>query len=457
LHQILAKRLFLFLERLRREPVARALVELEGNQRLERGRLRELQQAKLQRLLDGARASNRYYRPRLEGVRSPADLQRIPLLTKAELRANHRAIISDGFERSAELCKTSGSTGEPLKFYRDRETFAYTLASVFRAHRWHGIEIGAREAMLWGIPSAPLDRARIRLRDSVLNRFREKEYDLSPAVLDAFFQRVGRSRAEYVFGYSSMVYEFALFVRERRLDGRGLALRAAICTAESISDEQRTVIEQELGCPVVSEYGSAETGIISYQCRFGGHHVSDDCVLLELLDADGRPVSDGEVGRVIVTVLHSQCAPIIRYELGDYAVRRAGACECGISLSMLERVIGRTAGVIVTPSGRCFHSIALYYVMKDFAGKHGGVRQFRVVQSAVDALDFHVVASEEFSPEAQEALRALIDQRLGSGMKITFTRHERLPRSRSGKLTDFESRIDADTALVKSFRSPEFR
>lgn len=329
--------------------------------------------------------------------------------------------------------------------------FGHTLASVYRAHRWHGLDVGAREAMLWGIPSGRLARLRVRLRDMALNRFRERAYDLSPEVLNHFFETVSRKRPEYLFGYSSMVYEFALFVRERQYDGAALKLRAAICTAETIHDHQRTVIEETFACPVVSEYGSAETGIISYQCPTGSHHISDDCVLVELLDDEGNPVPDGEVGRVVVTVLHSQSAPIIRYELGDYAVRRPGTCACGSSLSMLERIVGRTSGVIVTPSGRCFHSIAVYYVMKEFADRFGGLRQFRVVQTEVDHLEFHVVESAELPDAAFDWLGNAIRRRFGSDITVEFIRCDRLERTAAGKLSDFESRLDSSRSLLASF------
>lgn len=456
MYQYIAKHGFLLVERIRGERVGLHLRELSSNQSLQQTSLRELQRAKLRALLTVAGHRNEFYRSRVPAADAIANFESIPLLTKDALRENYRAIVTRGFEGRVAECKTSGSTGEPLKFYRDHVVFGYTLASVYRAHRWHGLDIGAREAMLWGIPAAPLARASARLRDLALNRFREREYDLSPEVLQHFFNKVARTRADYLFGYSSMVYEFALFVTERKLDGRSLGLKAAICTAETIHDDHRRLIEECFGCPVVSEYGSAETGIISYQCREGSHHVSDDCVLLELLDEQGKPVPDGDVGRVVVTVLHSACAPIIRYDLGDYAVRRPGLCPCGVTLSMLDRVIGRTSGIIATPSGKCFHSIALYYVMKEFADRFGGVRQFRVVQTHLDRLEFHVATDKDFSEAAQTWLGDAIRQRFGRDMRLEFFRHDRLERTAAGKLTDFESRLDPTQRLLASFGRPEF-
>ena len=455
MYQRIAKAMFFLAERTRGERVDLYLRELEGNQHAAVDKLRSICEAKLSRLLRHAAQRNPFYQNRFSGLDPVADFSAVPLLSKSDLRANYERIVTPGHERDVELCKTSGSTGAPLKFYRDRIVFGHTLASVYRAQRWYGLDIGSKHAMLWGIPAARGARARMRLRDVALNRFREREYDLSPAVLGDFFHKISRRKPEFVFGYSSMVYEFALFVSARRLDGLAFNLKAAVCTAETIHDQHRTLIESTFGCPVVSEYGSAETGIISYQCARGSHHISEDCVKLELLDERGHEVPDGHVGKVVVTVLHSQSAPLIRYELGDYAVRRPGLCECGVSLGMLDRVVGRTSGVIVTPNGKCFHSIAVYYIMKEFADKFGGVRQFRVIQTTVDQLEFHVAADREFAGAAQNWLAGAIHARFGQEMQVHFLHHANLERSAAGKLSDFESRIDADARLRSAFSSLE--
>ena len=453
MNRILAKYLFLTIERLRGERVDLHLSEMERNQYLPATELRALQTEKLAALLHHVqRTRNPFYLRKYSGFDPHTDFGKLPLLAKSEIREQYKSLVTPGFERRVALCKTSGSTGEPLKFYRDREVFGRTLASVLRAHRWYNIDIGAKEAMLWGIPSGFGNRVRMHARDFVLNRFREYEYNLDPAVLNRFFSDLRAKRPEYVFGYTSMVYEFAMFVRERKLSLRDVHLKGAVCTAESIPEYQRELIQSVLECPVISEYGSAETGIISYQCPMGGHHVSSDAVLVEIIDDNGTPVEIGEVGRVVVSVLHSQAAPIIRYDLGDYAAFSTRSCPCGRTLPLFDQIVGRTSSVIVTPSGRCFHSIVLYYIMKDYADKYGGVRQFRVRQTQIDRLEFHIVASAEFGPQEQHWIEQTVRERFGETVQVEFFIHDALERSASGKLKDFETELDTNDYLLASFR-----
>jgi phenylacetate-CoA ligase len=452
-NRTLAKSLFLLIEKWRSEPVKRYLDELKSNQYLPLERIKALQQERLSALLKFTMANNAWYREKYAGLDPLNEFLSLPVLTKPELRENYGRLTSAGYEGKLDLVKTSGSTGQPLKMLRDRTVFGHTLASVYRAHAWYGLDIGAREAMLWGIPASRTNRLKMRLRDLVLNRFREEEYNLDPAVLAAFYKKMVRTRPDYLYGYSSMVYEFAVFCDENRLPVGALGLRGAVCTAESIHDYQRGTMERVFGCSVISEYGSAETGIIAYQCPRGRHHISDDCVYVEILDEDDQPARVGEVGKVTVTVLHSQAYPIIRYQLGDYASLSDAECECGVRLSLLESIVGRTSGVIVTPQGRCFHSIVLYYVMKDYAEKFGGVRQFRVRQTHVDRLEFHLVTGDEFTDAARNWIAEQVRARLGGGIRLEFVIRDRIERAASGKLSDFESDIQADDAMRRSFRA----
>ncbi len=447
MHQLLAKRLFLLIEKWRGERVKLFLEDMDAMQWRPAHIIRAIQEERLRDLLEFARARNPYYRNKYQGASEGLHLSELPLLSKQELRKNAKIIVTPGRERVVRLCKTSGSTGAPLAFYRDSDVFGRTLASVYRAQRWYGLDIGAPMAMLWGIPTGSVARLQMRCRDWLLNRFREKECTLAPDVLQAFYQNMRDRKPHFLFGYPSMVYEFALFCDRNDLDCREFALRAAVCTAESIHPHQRFMIEDVLGCPVVSEYGAAETGIISYECPQGSHHVSDDAVLVELLDKHGCPVPEGEVGRVVVTVLFSHSAPIIRYDLGDLAVMTSRDCACGVKLSRLERIVGRTTGIISTPSGRRIHSSILSYVMKEYAVEFGGVRQFWARQTHIDRLELHLVPDEEVPEEAKEWLLANMHKRLGEEVNTVLFFPSELPRATSGKLANFHSDLPVEERL----------
>ncbi len=453
MNNTLAKYLFYTLEYIRGEKVYEYLQELEKNQYLSKNEIKNIQKDKLSQLLKFVLKNNRYYQNKYKGFDAFNDFSHLPLLNKEELRENYKNIISGSSTEKLDLIKTSGSTGIPLKLYRDRVIFGYTLASVYRAHRWLGLDIGSKEAMLWGVPTAFKEKWKAKSRDFLLNRFREKEYNISEQTLLDFYKKIKRNRPDYIFGYSSMVYEFALFLKEKGLDGKPLKLKAAICTAESIHGYQRTLTEAVLGCRVISEYGAAETGIISFECGHGAHHISDDCIYLEIVDENNKPLPKGETGRVLVTVLNSFSSPIIRYELGDFAKISEKKCDCGVNLSVLDNITGRTSDVVITPEGKSFHSIIFYYIMKDIAEKGCVIKQFKVHQTSIDQLIFHIVKAKEFSPEVEDYLKKKVIKTFGESMKIEFRYHKNIDRKKSGKLRDFETNLDTKVLLPQIYSS----
>jgi phenylacetate-CoA ligase len=451
MNRTLAKILFYTIETLRGEHVFTYLRELERNQYLPKEEIAHLQKRKLRKLLNHIMSYNKYYRNKYEGYDIQREFVKLPIVTKQELRDNYANILSQSIHSKCDLVETSGSTGVPLKFYRDRVAFGYTLASMYRAHRWWGLDVGDREAMLWGVPVNSWARLKAKTRDLLLNRFREKEYNISPATLYEFYLKVKAKRPDFLFGYSSMVYEFALFLKEKKLSLDELALKAAICTAEMLDDDKRKLIEQVLQCKTVSEYGATEAGIISYQCKKGCNHISDDCVYVEIVDDNNMPLPDGESGRVLVTVLNNFSSPIIRYDLGDISSRTVTECDCGINLSTLGKVEGRSTDVVIAPNGKVYHSIIFYYIMKELTEKIGGINKYKIHQRRIDELDIYIVKGEGFREHAEEFIREQIREKFGEAMRVKFVYNNFIDRKTSGKFRDFETDLDSASLLADKY------
>ena len=441
------------MEFVRGEHVYSYLKELEANQYRSKERIREIQKIKLHKLLDFVSLNNDYYIDKYKGFDVKNEFYLLPPLSKEELRNNFKKLMSKGKFKYIEIVETSGSTGIPLQFFRDRVTFGYTLASLYRARRWWGLDIGSMEAMLWGVPISAKAKVKAKIRDFLLNRFREREYNIDLDTLFEFYNKIIKKKPDYIFGYTSMVYEFALFVKGIKGDGNDLGLKAVICTAEKIYDYQRDTIQKVFGCGLISEYGATETGIISYECKEGANHISDDCVYVEIVDENNRPLPDGETGKVLVTVLNSCCLPVIRYDLGDIASKSVTSCSCGVNLSILEKIDGRTSDIVVTPEGRVFHSIIFYYIMKDFAEKFVGIKQFKVIQKQFDRLELHIVKDKDFSGAAESYLRNRVTEKLGDEIQLDLLYSDRIEREKSGKLRDFETKIDTTRFLSKLYSS----
>ncbi len=446
MNQKIAKTTFYIIEKLRREPLFRYLKELEENQWLSPDEIRELQWRKLLKLMEHAYENVRYYHNLFKkhniypnDISNPEDFAKIPILTKETLRKNVQNMLAVNHSKPLTLAETSGSTGIPLEFYKDRRATGYANAAMYRGHRWYGLDIGAKEAMLWGVPVNWKERLKTKAKDLLLNRFREKEYNLYPETLNRFYQMMLRKKPEYLTGYTSMVYQFALFIKENALNGKILNFKMVKCTSETISEFQRDLIESVFGCQLVSEYGAAETGLIAFQCPSGGHHLMADCTYTEFLETDLK--NDANLKKIIVTDLNNYSFPIIRYDIGDMGTASSKICKCGRGLPLIEKIVGRTDDVVITPDGKHLHSYIFDYIIKDLINRDGGIRQFKIYQETVNKIKMEIVKDSNFSKQTIEYLDIKIHQYFGESMNIDYEFVNLIPREKSGKLRNFVSLI----------------
>ena len=438
LNDKLARSVFQLTELVRGEHISHILNELNDNQLMSESQIYEIRMAKLRRVLQHALSYSPYYQHKLNfislsQIRTLDDLRKIEPLTKEELRRNVKSIASKRTVSRTRMAKTSGSTGIPLVFPKDSITLAYHYAAMYRGHSWYGLKIGDREARLWGVPVDTITRMHIRVKDYFLNRFREKEYNLKKHILDDFYCKLNKFRPKYIMGYGKMLYEFALYLKERNTDLEHLKLRMVKYTSEGMKEEEKALVEDACCCPVVSEYGAAETGVISFQCPLGKHHIMSDCVHVEFLDIEGQ---NHGLKELLITDLNNLSFPIIRYRLGDCVIPTEEKCKCGLPFPLLGKIVGRSSEIFRIDEARRFHSIIFYYIMKGLSDRNKALLQFRVVQKSPTTFCYQL-ASKRQEHDVEEYLVNKTKQELGRDVEIEIEYFENIPRETSGKLRDF--------------------
>lgn len=431
--------LFPLHERLKRKPTFRRLHELERSQWLSPQRLAEYQFGRLRDLVAFAYAHTPYYRALLDecGVppqrlQSPHDFRDLPFLTRelvqtrfADLRA--RAVLPRVHARSS-----GGSTGSPVTVLVDMNRMAMAEAGRLRAHRWFRVEPGAREIVLWGSPIELTRQDRMRqIRDWALNSRLLSAFDLGESALARHVDALYAFRPQKIYGYASALYLLAGYL-ERRDMPPPPGLRAAFATAEPLFDFQRKTIEAALDCPVATEYGCRDGGLVALECPEGGLHILAEGMLVEILDPD----AEGR-GEIVLTNLDSHAFPIVRYRTGDIGSLDPTPCPCGRGLPKLRGVEGRRTDFLVTPGGRVLHALSAIYILREIPA----VREFRIVQEAIDRLVVHVVPRQPIGPADEAALRAQFAAVFGREMRVDLVREASLPRTASGKFRHVESRV----------------
>jgi phenylacetate-CoA ligase len=270
-------------------------------------------------------------------VKEPADLRKIPLTRKADLKHIQK--------------------GEP--------PFGGLAAVPPRAMRRIYVSPGptfdpeGRDATHWRWEK-PFIAAGFREGDIVQNTFM---YHFSPAGLmfDEALQRIGCTvvpagvgntelqaqvmKELYVTGYVGTP-SFLMTILEKAKEmgytsGDGLSLQVALVTGEMFPESLRARFRDEFGVEVRQCYGTADVGSLGYECHEAkGMHVPDE-ILLEMIDpATGDPVPSGAIGEVVVT-LPNRTYPLVRFATGDLSILSDDPCPCGRTSARLLKLVGR--------------------------------------------------------------------------------------------------------------------
>jgi len=421
------------------------LAELERSQWLSPDELAARQWRKVRVLLDHAAGGVPFYRRLFrelgatpEDIRTPEDLQALPVLSKQIIRERQQELLAAGNFRLMRRT-TSGSTGIPMVSFTDFGCRDWTLAAIRRERRWWGIDVGDRDARLTTARRSRRDWLR---RYYLLNQAEFRCVELSAGAMTHLYQELARFRPAVLRAASSTTLaHFARFVLEQRPGQKRVRPRVIFCTGEVLYPHQRELIAQAFGCPVVSDYGTTENGLIAGECPAGRMHINVENHLLEF-----RPVPGGagEVCEILLTDLNNWGMPFIRYAVGDLGVAVAERCPCGRGLPLMAVRGGRTSDLAVLPDGGLVDNAVFCEIFERIGVDR--IRQYRIVQEAVDRFTVLVAATDEETVRTRivGGFRAI----LGDGAQLTIEFVSDIPREASGKLRHFVSNVARPAAAT---------
>ncbi len=368
------------------------------------------------------------------------DWNTIPVLSKSNLQRPLKERLSHGFtEKNCHLHKTSGSSGTPLIFAKDKYCHALTWANFIDKYNWHGISAeNSRQARFYGIPLNKIGYYKERIKDALGNRYRFSVFDLSTREFEKNLIKFKNSKFEYINGYTSVIVQFAKYLRDKNSILKAICptLKSCIVTAEVLFEDDKLLLEHQLGIPIINEYGSAELGLIAFSNTEREWVVNTEDLFVEILDDNNNPVPHGKEGRIVITSLYNLAHPFIRYDIGDI-----GCLDDASTLKkpVLKSLIGRTSDIVTLPSGKKAAGLTFYYVTKTVIEDNSNVKAFIIEQLKPDTFKISYLSNLELSKAKIEAIHKAIERYLEPDLNIVFDRKDDLKRSKSGKLKQFTS------------------
>jgi phenylacetate-CoA ligase len=361
------------------------------------------------------------------------DLHHFPVLTRRDYQtAGIAGTLAENMSAERLLDRsTSGSTGERMVIRRT--WLEERLLNCFRWRAFRSYGVGRHERIvnaLFRSNGDPRDDQRLARLAMALGWRQMLVVDALGD--DAAAEKAARFAPHCLTGMTSALASLVDASIARALP---LSPRLVVTTGELLTAPLRARIEA-LGSPIYDLYGSNEFNLLAWECPAGQgtYHVCDDAVVLEVVGPDGRPAEVGQTGEVVVTGLHSFAMPLVRYSIGDLAVRGPDRCPCGAAYSTLMAIHGRTIDMFRLAGGLSLHPWTIHNAVRPWLGM---VRQASLVQQAYDRLEYLVVATEAMGAADEAALSAAARAALPVGIGFTLRRVDAIPAGPGGKARPF--------------------
>ncbi len=391
-----------------------------------------LDPAALGALLERTVAGSAYLREKFAGagvrpqdIVRPEDIVRIPFTTKEEIRETpFREYAAVPVERIVRVHASSGTTGKrTICAYTERDIEDWTEMFA-RCYRFAGLTVHDRIQLAVGYG---LWTAGVGFQAGA-ERLGAMAVPAGPGNTELQLELMRELESTVIGATSSFALLLAELVAKRDLRAE-LSLRKAIIGAERWGEGTRKRIESLLGVETFDIYGLTElwgpgTGI---ECeRHDGIHIWNDHYHVEIVDPETlEPVSPGEVGELVVTTLHKEATPLIRYRTRDLSYLYPDPCPCGSPYPRIGRIQGRTDDQLKV-RGVIFLPMQVDTVLADIPGA-GPEFQAHVDRDADgrDSLTIRIEGRQEYREELERKLRG----KIGIRVEVDLVEPGALPRS----------------------------
>lgn len=373
-----------------------------------------------------------------------ADLGKLPVIDRSDLRRDGRAFESTARRRGADLdIFSGGSTGLPRTIKWSADAILQNACHAERERSIIAAAVGRfvdyRETVLASplgcenkiqtfyservaLPSwARITYQHLSLMDPPeqnidhLNRFKPHVIRSYGSYLDRLFRHVHRTGASFHWP------------------------RVVFYDADALPESTRSLLAEEFGVCVLSAYQAAEAFKIGFECeQHAGYHLNVDVYPVRILDRAGHDVQPGESGEVIVSNLVNRATVLLNYRLGDIAHLLTGACACGRTLPLLSFIEGRTDDWVVLTSGGTTHPQSV----RSLFTNEPAISQYQVVQQSPEHFTVAIVGVTHDDGIA-DRVRRRFRERFGEVVRTDVDFVDAIEPSAGGKIRPVISLVRA--------------
>lgn len=280
----------------------------------------------------------------VDDLKTVGDLGSIPFTSRNDLAEFHRNFTTNHAPIS-DISYTSGTTGTPL-------VIPYTAADLNRlafneAMAFYSAGVTAKDKILLTVT---LDRGFIAgiAYYTGIQVLGATAIRSGPGHLEHQWKLIQELSPTVLLGVPSFLLAMARWGKKNGFLTTETSIHTLILIGEPVQDGRFSdttlgkLLKESWNAQLISSYGATEIETAFGDCKLNrGGHEHPELMFVEIIDDEGKLVSDGVAGEVVVTPLGVQGLPLIRYKTGDISRLHSSPCKCGFNTRRLGPVEGR--------------------------------------------------------------------------------------------------------------------
>ncbi len=400
--------------------------------------LEDLQLKNLRKILKySVKNVTKYNSIKLIGENPYLWLDNFPILTKDELRNNTDNLISELFNKRKLISySSSGSSGIQSTVFMSKDEQSNIRAILTHWWEWSGYKIGEPIAQTGITPNRSFLK---KIKDILFKTIYINAFSHTENQLRNLCVKLEKKQYKYfIAGYASSLNVLAEYAIKNNYN---IKVRSIISLGDKLFEHYIKNIEEAFKCRVYDTYGCNEGFLIASQKDLEYKYIMSPHVFIEILDDNNNKVVDGELGNLVVTRLDGYSMPLIRYKIGDIAIKlpkEKYPIKREFNYPLLQKIVGRETDIIKTSKG-------IKLVVHSFTGVFEyipEIKQFKVIQENTNGILIEYIKTENFTENVLlKATKELQKFILDDSFKIIFKEVNSISSTKSGKPQIIESNL----------------
>ena len=393
------------------------------------------QDNKLQNLVQHAYRNTEYYQELFDKnnidyreIKSRSDLDRIPILTKKKIRDNFNKLIPQNINNiNYKKSSTGGSTGNPLIFYQDNNSWSFNSANSITNWERTGYRYGNKFVAL-GSTSLFVSK-KTSLRHKIYYKLKNKiglnGVNMSDEVCKKYIDFIKRNKIRFVYGYASSIYLLAKYVIKTNLK---IDIKACFTTSEVLQDHFKGSISKAFNCDIMNCYGANDGGISAFSLNGSSFNVGYNC----LVRVEGS--ENKNRGPALLTDLFNYAMPLINYKIGDEIEVSNNFHDAPYNGQLINKVYGRTSDVIELENGNTLTGPGFTILFKDIP-----VDYYCIEKKGENTLVCWIIKLPNFNENYEKLIEQTIRKQAGKDINLKLEYIKKPFLTSSGKRKYFIS------------------